>query len=76
LGVIVGKYSWIGYINYHGIENSGLPKIRKGVYPPINTSLSKETSGETIEKINILYAKNYSVANDFLLMWGHLFGKK
>jgi len=75
-GVIFGKYSWIGYVNYQGIENSGLPKIRKGVYPPINTSLSKETSVETIEKINILYAKNYSVANDFLLMWGHLFGKK
>lgn len=74
--VLLGRYSWIGYIPYQGLDYTGLPKIKTGIFAPVTSSANDKVSENAIEKINILYAKNYSVANDFMLMWQFLFGKE
>lgn len=74
--VFIGRYSWIGYHQFQGLEFTGLPRIKKGVFAPVSSNINDDLTEKAIEKINILYAKNYSVANDFLLMWQFLFGKE
>ena len=69
LHVLVGKRTWIGYI---GKNIKGLPAIKQGVYPPIKLSNIKKKSDTQVEKINMLYAKNYSVLKDVEAIWTNI----
>ena len=55
--VIVGSKTWIGYEN--SSENLKLPKIKQGVFSVLNSN--KKLELDTIEKINIIYAKDYNL---------------
>lgn len=58
--VFAGRLSWVGYCKG---ELSHLPKLREGVLSP--ESIFPETvSGKKRNELNILYAKNYRMAND------------
>ena len=58
--VLFGKKTWVGY---SGEQFSSLPKIKKGV---LNSSdvLSKVPSADALNRLNLLYARNYTSAND------------
>jgi len=58
--VLFGKKTWVGY---SGDQFSSLPKIKKGV---LNSSdvLSKVPSADALNRLNLLYARNYTSAND------------
>ena len=58
--VLFGKKTWVGY---SGNLFSSLPKIKKGV---LNSSdvLSKIPSSDALNRLNLLYARNYTSAND------------
>lgn len=61
--VIFGFASWVGY---HP-ESSGirhLPAIRKGILNPSDAIRNGMTNPELIERLNILYAKDYRVSTD------------
>lgn len=59
--VLFGIKTWVGYINSN--ENFELPKIKKSIINPI--SMKKLNNEMNHLKINIQYAKDYKVFNDF-----------
>jgi hypothetical protein len=61
--VLFGYKSWVGYCPA-GDESIHLPKIRRGVLHPANAMKVKELDDETAAKLNILYARDYSVWKD------------
>lgn len=71
--VLFGQKSWVGYFN-HGekVENrlaSRLPKVKPGVLSPLDL-LSKPISDiAAIDRLNMLYAKDYKVENDLNIIW-------
>jgi GT2 family glycosyltransferase len=61
--VLFGIKSWVGYAPAKD-GNIQLPKIRPGVLNPADV-LPQEQRGDVIrERLNLLYAKDYSVEND------------
>ncbi len=66
--VFIGKKTWVGYAS----EQSGaLPKIKNGILNPADL-LSKKTSIDATNRLNLLYARNYSVARDFEIIFKSL----
>lgn len=71
--VLFGRYTWIGYAQAEGLDLTSLPKLRKGVFPPYKAHSAKEGNISVLERINIQYAKNYSVNSDVAILFAHLF---
>ncbi len=71
-GVLFGKFTWIGYIDSSEVNISGMPQLRKGVFPPYYKLPKTENDISALERINILYAKNYSVLTDLSLFWNNI----
>ena len=67
--VIVGSKTWIGYEN--SSENLKLPKIKQGVFSVLNSN--KKLELDTIEKINIIYAKDYNLVLETKIFLKKLF---
>lgn len=66
--VLFGLKSWVGYAGNQ--PPYGLPKIKKGVLSPIDGQVQQdETSEATVKRVNLLYAKDYSLSKDFGLLW-------
>lgn len=67
--VLLGKKSWVGYAeNTAGNGNYALPKIRDGVLSPVNALNGKSVNDATRARLNLLYAKEYSVYSDFSIL--------
>ena len=75
LSVLFNQKTWIGYIENQHQKSMGLPKLKKGVCAPLTESEIARLDKKTKERVNILYAKNYSFFNDLLILWNHLFKK-
>ena len=70
LRVMLGEKTWVGYA---ALENTSvLPKIKKGVVTPIDIFDDKQINSYTIQKLNFLYAKDYSVEKDMKIILGSL----
>lgn len=66
--VLLGQKSWVGYHPVPG-QALNLPNIKSGVLSPID-GLQKPTDHQpTIQRLNMLYAKNYQVSHDMELLW-------
>lgn len=63
--VLFGIQSWVGYQPQKNKTNINLPRIKKGVLYPTDSLKKKDLSEDTVQKLNILYAKDYKVLNDF-----------
>jgi O-antigen biosynthesis protein len=61
--VFTGLRSWVGYHPGQGKEMH-LPAIRPGVLNPTDAISIKPLSDEIIDRLNILYAKDYRVSTD------------
>jgi len=66
--VLLNNKSWVGYISNTKSRSFKLPKIKRGVLSPIYLQTNPELNQENIDKINLLYAKNYSILNDLLII--------
>ncbi len=62
LNILTGNKSFVGYIETQMINERQLPKIKPGVLPPYVTP--KNTANDTLERLNLLYAKNFSILFD------------
>lgn len=60
--VLFGKKSWVGYS-----KSESLPAVRVGVLNP-SEILGKGLNKETANRINMLYAKDYKLSNDFTIL--------
>ena len=67
--VLIGKKTWIGY--GYSKQNLKLPKIKKGVFSVLD--LHKKMEEDTIEKINIIYAKDYNLILETKILIKKLF---
>jgi O-antigen biosynthesis protein len=72
-GVLVGKFAWVGYFGGTETTTLGLPQIKKGVFPPVKSRSNIQSDNDFMERMNILYAKNYKVSVDFTVLWSHFF---
>jgi GT2 family glycosyltransferase len=64
--VLLGEKTWVGYARF---ENTKLlPSIKKGVLSPADSFGKRPINNLTIQKLNFLYAKDYSIEKDLLII--------
>jgi len=64
--VIFGMRSWVGFSGKS--QNQALPKIRKGVLNQALIKYGENATTEQCEKADLLYAKDYQVYNDIIII--------
>ena len=64
--VLARKKTWVGYVP--NVKNSDLPKLLNAVLTPIDTLKIKPTKEQTLHRINLFYAKDYTSSADFSIM--------
>ena len=67
--VLFALKSWVGYTPVSGSHVQHVPLIKKGVLSPIDAMKSKQLSEEDRNRINILYARDYHLANDINILF-------
>ncbi len=65
--VLSGRRSWVGYFRTMDFDSGNLPEIRRGVLNPTDILNEKGIDNETINRLNLLYARDYKVLNDFTI---------
>ncbi len=66
--VFIGKYTLIGYHGKMIEETDNLPFLKKGILSPVDALKNSTLKNGIIEKINLLYAKDYKVFNDMNIL--------
>lgn len=64
--VLARKKTWVGYVP--NPKNSNLPKLLNAVLTPIDTLKIKPTEEQTLHRINLFYAKDYTSSTDFSII--------
>lgn len=65
--VFIGKKSFIGFSEELSLKDVRLPRIKKGILTP-DDGFEFQDAGVT-EKLNLLYARDYSMRKDFSIVW-------
>lgn len=72
--VLFGKATWVGYAG-QATGSKVLPNIRKGVFSAANQFDNASNLSESeLQKINLIYAKDYKWQVDMLILFRKLFG--
>jgi hypothetical protein len=66
--VLTGMRTWVGYLDPDGLDMTGLPKLKKGILNPASFEAENSLSPDRIKEINVVYAKDYRVFNDLLII--------
>lgn len=66
--VLLGMRSITGYYPL-AQGNQKLPEIRKGIIYPTDAIQMQDSDPELIGKLNLLYARGYSISNEFRLLY-------
>jgi len=68
--VLASKKSWVGYHSGNNLEftETKLPRIKPGVLTPADVLRKKELNSETINRLNLLYSKDYRTLNDLHIL--------
>ncbi len=67
--VLFGFKTWVGYYRGSTVNMLSLPVLKKGVLNPSDGTVIDANSEEVYEKLNILYAKDYTFWNDLKIIW-------
>ena len=70
--VISGAYTWVGYCPQS--DQDSLPVLTKSIYT-LSSGLEANSSSNTSQHLNLIYAKEYSVFQDFRILWMNLVKK-
>lgn len=65
--VLFFQKSWVGYCKAGNVKK--LPKIKNGILNSTHALPHKKLDNDTLEKLNILYARDYQVSNDINIIW-------
>jgi O-antigen biosynthesis protein len=65
--VFIGLRSWVGYCDSPNLLALNLSKIKRGILDPSSGSNSELTI-EQIDKLNLLYARDYRLKNDLVIL--------
>lgn len=71
--VLTGKMTWVGYAQ-NSAGNENLPRLKKGVFTPPDGLRLKEMDGATTQRLDFLYAKDYTTWRDLSIFWKKFFG--
>lgn len=63
--VLFANKSWVGYYHLKTDDVYKLPRIKPGIVNPSDAINQKNLNPELADNLNILYAKDYSLRNDF-----------
>jgi GT2 family glycosyltransferase len=66
--VLAGNRTWVGYIRTGSNDFSGLPPLKQGILDPGSHLRSRSLTPERIKEVNVVYAKDYKVFNDLLII--------
>lgn len=66
--VLAARKTWVGYHPLPAQRNA-LPRLASGVLSPLAGLPDNTLNAETMERLNLLYAKDYSVEKDMDLIW-------
>ena len=66
--VATGRRSWVGYAG-NGSHRAALPPTRPGILNTIDNLGKNELDDETIQRLNLLYAKDYRIGTDLEIIW-------
>lgn len=66
--VVVGSYSWVGYCPTETVDGQRLPEIKRGIYNPASV-VAAELDDEARGRLNMMYARDYSVLKDFNILF-------
>ncbi|MBM3404879.1 MAG: glycosyltransferase [Bacteroidetes bacterium] len=66
--VVFGKRSWVGYSRTEDINLHNLPMIHPGVLTPADALPSSLLTPDTVQRLNILYARDYRFVNDLNIL--------
>jgi hypothetical protein len=61
--VLFNRRSWVGYASTNS-QQYNLPKIKTGVFSPLDALQLKIINTPTVDRLNFFYAKDYSVYDD------------
>ncbi len=68
LEVLAGLKSWVGFYTGNNVNINKLPKIKKGVLSWLLVNSPNNIDNLKAEKSNLLYAKNYRVITDLVII--------
>ena len=63
--VLFGKKTWVGYYSSENVRITNLPELKQPVLTPLDNHRNKTLSDKQIEKLNLIYSKDYRLINDF-----------
>ncbi len=66
--VIINLKTWVGLASVDVSDSEYLSGMVSGVLTPIPVSKQKTVANETIKRLNLLYAKDYKLSNDILII--------
>jgi hypothetical protein len=72
LDVFIGKRSLIGYAKIQHHSNLKLPRIKSGILTARLMVSEANLDDEAISRLNLIYAKNHSLAMDFKILFRNL----
>lgn len=67
--VLLGQKSWVGFQQTANTSKYKLPKIKPGVLFPTDMVKDNEVSSDTVDRLNLLYARNYKILNDINIIF-------
>ncbi|MFP4469629.1 MAG: glycosyltransferase family 2 protein [Bacteroidales bacterium] len=62
--VLIARKTWVGYCRTKSYDIEQLPDLPGGVLNPSDALRVNSLSKETLERLNLLYARDYKVKND------------
>ncbi len=66
--VFFGLKSWVGYDYTAYLSEEKLPSIKRGILFPKDAFPDKEISSDISAKLNLMYAQDYKLKNDFQIL--------
>lgn len=72
--VLTGRKSFVGYAEHEGGRKQSLPPLRKGVLSPLDSVSLQRPDAATIDRLNMLYARDYSPAMDIAIILKNIRG--
>jgi lipopolysaccharide/colanic/teichoic acid biosynthesis glycosyltransferase len=67
--VLFGRKTLVGYRITENSTDHKLPKIKPGILNPTDILTHKNIPSETIDRLNLLYARDYKIINDLNIIF-------
>ncbi|RLD24865.1 MAG: hypothetical protein DRI70_07820, partial [Bacteroidetes bacterium] len=68
LRVLFGFRTWVGYLESNNNDLLNLPQLKIGILNPGKHLKQESLSADRIKEVNVVYAKDYRVFNDLLII--------